>query len=135
MAAEIPPSASRIRRIWRWLYLGFATALGGLGAVMAVLGVWLISLGGSFYYFLAGIGLVAGTILAWRARHRAALGVFGAVVAATVIWSLVEIAGKGWLPAWGIDFAGRTAFPQRSLRRLRPKLSVVASAASLPPPA
>lgn len=108
MAADKTPSAPIARRAWRWLYLGLATALGGLGAVMAGLGVWLVSLGGSLYYLLAGAALVAGAVLAWRARHLAALGLFSAVVVATVIWSLTEIGGKGWLPAWGIDFAGRT---------------------------
>ncbi len=95
------------RPFWHGAYLGLATLAGGLGTGMAILGVWLISLGGAFYYLLAGLVLIAGALLAWRNRNRVALGLFAAVLIATIIWPLVEIGGKGWLPAWGIDLAGR----------------------------
>ena len=95
------------RRMWRWGFLVFATLLGLLGAAMGVLGVWLIGLGGTAYYLLAGAGLLGGSVFAWRGRPSIALGLFGFVLAASAIWSLVEIGGKGWLPAWGFDLAGR----------------------------
>ena len=107
MAAQTAEHDTTRRRGWRWLYLGLATLLGLLGLVMAGLGGWLITLGGSFYYLLAGLLLVCGAGLAWTRRDRTALALFAAALLATIIWSLVEIAGKGWLPAWGIDFAGR----------------------------
>lgn len=92
---------------WRWTYLAFATLTGLVGLVMVGLGLWLLSLGGTPYYLLAGLGLAIGAVLAWVKRDGLALSVFGVVVLLSVVWSLVEIAGKGWLPAWGIDLAGR----------------------------
>lgn len=95
------------RRGWRWLYLGLALVVGAFGLTMAVLGGWLIALGGSFYYLVAGALLTLGSALAWRSRHLAAFVAYGGALLLSIVWSLVEIGGKGWLPAWGIDFAGR----------------------------
>ncbi|MFN4183378.1 MAG: pyrroloquinoline quinone-dependent dehydrogenase [Hyphomonas sp.] len=95
------------RRGWHRAYLALATFAGALGLIMTVLGGWLILLGGSLYYFTAGALLAVAALLAWRGRDRAALALFTGVILLTVLWSLVEIAGKGWLPAWGIDLAGR----------------------------
>lgn len=95
------------RRGWRGLYLALASIAGALGLGMAVLGTRLIALGGTFYYLAAGAVLIVAAVASWRGRHGMAVGLFTAVFAATVAWSLVEIGGKGWLPAWGIDLAGR----------------------------
>lgn len=95
------------RRGWRWLYLGLATLVGLLGLVMSGLGLWLIALGGSFYYLLAGLLLLTGAVLAWTDRDRVALALFAVALLITIVWAFVEIAGKGWLPAWGFDLAGR----------------------------
>ena len=96
------------RRVWNRFYLGFATLAGLLGLVTAILGAWLIALGGTAYYLITGVLLVAAMVLAWRGWGVLAVSLFLGVLAGTILWSLVEIAGKGWLPAWGIDFAGRT---------------------------
>lgn len=95
------------RRGWRWLYLALATLTGLLGLVMLGLGLWLVSLGGTFYYLAAGALLAVGAVLAWKGQDRTALILFGLAVLLTVVWALVEIAGKGWMPVWGIDFAAR----------------------------
>lgn len=92
---------------WRVLYLILATLTGLLGLVMGGLGLWLVALGGTPYYLAAGVLLVAGGVLAWTGRHRLGLGLMGLAVLVTLAWALVEIAGKGWMPVWGIDFAGR----------------------------
>lgn len=107
MTADIDTSASHRRSGWRWLYLILSTLLGALGVSMAALGVWLVALGGSFYYLIAGLLLTVGAVFAWVRRDCAALALFGAVVLITIVWALIEITGKGWLPAWGFDFAGR----------------------------
>ncbi|MDZ4053561.1 MAG: pyrroloquinoline quinone-dependent dehydrogenase [Phenylobacterium sp.] len=107
MANEVAEHGRAERRGWRWLYLALASLTGALGLVMAGLGVWLITLGGSFYYLAAGALLAAGAVFTWRRRDRLALGLFAAAFLLTLVWSLIEIAGKGWLPAWGIDLAGR----------------------------
>ncbi|WP_228243474.1 pyrroloquinoline quinone-dependent dehydrogenase [Porphyrobacter sp. GA68] len=107
MSGEAADGDVGTRRGWRWLYLAQATIIGVLGLVMAGLGVWLLTVGGTAYYLLTGLLLLAGAGFAWRRRDRIALALFALAVLVTVIWSLVEIAGKGWLPAWGIDLAGR----------------------------
>lgn len=93
------------------LFLSAATLLGVLGAAMAVLGIRLLTLGGTPYYLACGVLLLAGAWCAWRdradARSRRAIACALAALALTLAWSLVEIAGKGWPPAWGIDLAGR----------------------------
>ncbi len=107
MSIEAPPRIGTDRTGWRWLYVALATLTGALGVVMIGLGVWLITLGGSFYYLAAGLGLAIGAGLVWRGRDALALLLLGATVLQTLVWSLIEIGGKGWLPAWGIDLAGR----------------------------
>jgi quinoprotein glucose dehydrogenase len=97
----------RERRGWRFLYLALASLTGLLGLVMFILGIRLVALGGTFYFLLCGALLLAGAVMAWMGRDRTALIVFGVALLLTVIWSLVEIAGKGWLPVWGVDFAAR----------------------------
>lgn len=107
MAEGRAPRAPEQHRGWRRIYATLATLAGLLGLTMSALGAWLLALGGTMYYLLAGAALVLASVLAWRGRHREALGVWAAVFVATLAWSLVEIAGKGWLPAWGVDLAGR----------------------------
>ena len=91
----------------RALFLALQSLAGLLGAAMAALGLWLLALGGTIYYLAAGALLVAGAVAAWRGHPRAAVVAGAAAVAGTLIWSLVEIAGKAWMPSWGFDLAGR----------------------------
>ncbi|PZA11528.1 membrane-bound PQQ-dependent dehydrogenase, glucose/quinate/shikimate family [Rhodopseudomonas palustris] len=65
------------------------------GVVLAAGGAWLAALGGSPYYVVAGVGLLATAILLWM-RRAAALYVYGIVVAGTVAWSLWEVGPNGW---------------------------------------
>jgi len=92
---------------WLWLLLGVALLGGLLGVAMTVLGVWLAALGGSIYYVLGGVLLIAGAVQIWRRRHSAGLALFGLAIIVSLLWSLWEIGGKGWLPGWGFDLAGR----------------------------
>ncbi|TCD06665.1 pyrroloquinoline quinone-dependent dehydrogenase [Erythrobacteraceae bacterium CFH 75059] len=98
----------RQRRGWRWTYLALAALLALLGLATFALGVAIVTMGGTWYYLVAGALLLAGGVLAWRDRHLPALALLGGAVVLTGIWALVEIAGKGWMPAWIIDLAGRT---------------------------
>lgn len=95
-------------RAWHGLYLLMATLAGLLGLAMTVLGARLLMLGGTLYYLIAGILLLAGAVLAWRRRPRIALLLMAAAVLLTLGWALFEIAEKGWLPTWGFDLAART---------------------------
>ncbi|MDA8445897.1 glucose/quinate/shikimate family membrane-bound PQQ-dependent dehydrogenase [Paracidovorax valerianellae] len=67
-----------------------------IGLAIGVGGVWLIALGGSWYYLPAGLAtLLAGWMLAQR--NPAALWVYAALVLVTLVWSLWE-AGLDWWP-------------------------------------
>lgn len=75
------------------LILGVLLAL--IGLILAVGGVWLALLGGSLYYALAGIGLVAAGALIILRRALGAwlyLGVF----LLTAIWAFAEAGLNGW---------------------------------------
>ena len=52
-------------------------------------GVRLVAVGGSFYYVLAGVALLASAILLWRG-NKLGSHVYGALLAATLAWSLYE---------------------------------------------
>ncbi|MFC5743512.1 glucose/quinate/shikimate family membrane-bound PQQ-dependent dehydrogenase [Dyella tabacisoli] len=66
-----------------------------LGLAMAMGGVWLALLGGSFYYLIAGAGVIATAWLVLRQR-RAALWFYALVLTGTVVWSLFEVRFDWW---------------------------------------
>jgi quinoprotein glucose dehydrogenase len=66
-----------------------------IGIVLAVGGVWLLTLGGSPYYVLAGIGFLATGILLMRGR-REAIGVYAITLAATLVWAIWEVGFDWW---------------------------------------
>ena len=61
----------------------FAVILAAIGAVLAVGGAWLLSLGGSPYYLVAGLGLVAAGVLLVRLR-LVGVWVYSAIFVATL---------------------------------------------------
>ncbi len=84
--------ASIIQRVLNSL-LALLVAIAGLG--LAAGGIELALLGGSLYYALAGIALVATAIgIGW---HRSwAFPLFGLLLVATLIWALGESGFNGW---------------------------------------
>src|SRR4051812_45486753 len=72
-----------------------AVAIGLIGLVIGAGGIWLISLGGSFYYLLCGAAIVATSVLLFQ-RKREALWLYAAVILATVIWAIAEIGFDWW---------------------------------------
>ena len=78
------------------LLVATAVVLGLAGLVLAVAGAWLIALGGSWYYLVAGLGLLAS---AWLLKRGGGIGllVYAAVVLLTLVWSLWEV-GFDWWP-------------------------------------
>lgn len=74
-----------------------------LGLVLGGLGAWLASLGGSWYYVLAGVGLLVSGVLLWRNRRAGALW-FGAVFVGTLLWTWWESGGDywRWVPRLGL---------------------------------
>ncbi|WP_323123251.1 membrane-bound PQQ-dependent dehydrogenase, glucose/quinate/shikimate family [Burkholderia alba] len=80
--------------------IAVAVAISGLG--LAVGGIWLLSLGGSPYYLVAGIIFAWSGILLWRRRMQGAW-VFGLGYLISLLWTLYETATRlwGWVPRMG----------------------------------
>jgi len=87
-AAPSPPAA------WLRAPLGILFILGG--AALAGAGGWLAWLGGSPYYVVAGLLLLADGVLLLR-RRPAALWLFALLLAGTLAWAVWE-AGFDWWP-------------------------------------
>lgn len=83
------------------LATGIVTAI--LGSAMAVGGGWLISLGGSWYYLLAGLGLLVAGVQLFRGQ-RSGAWCYWAVLIATILWTLWESGMDywGWIPRDGL---------------------------------
>lgn len=69
------------------------TALTGLYLLIG--GAWLLSLGGSAYYVVAGVALLGVTWLLYR-RRPGALALYALVLVGTAIWSLSESGPDFW---------------------------------------
>ena len=72
-----------------------AVLTGLIGLANAAGGAWLVLLGGSVFYLLAGVAMIAAATLLWL-RRAAALHLFALLVAATLIWALVESGFDWW---------------------------------------
>ena len=66
-----------------------------IGATLTIGGAWLLTLGGSFYYLFAGLGLIASGALLFRLKLVGAYIYFGVFVL-TVLWALWEVGLDGW---------------------------------------
>ena len=73
----------------------FAAILALIGAILAVGGTWLATLGGSPYYLLAGIGLIVSGVLMMRLR-LVGIWVYSGVFLATLAWAVWEAGLNGW---------------------------------------
>ncbi|MCM5557091.1 membrane-bound PQQ-dependent dehydrogenase, glucose/quinate/shikimate family [Pleomorphomonas sp. JP5] len=78
-----------------WPVLLLALVIGLIGLVLLFGGGYLIYVGGSPYYALAGLGLLATASLLWRGSIIA-LWVYAVVYAATLVWALWETGFDGW---------------------------------------
>lgn len=67
-----------------------------LGLALLLGGIWLLSLGGSFYYLIAGLVLITVGGLA-SVRRVGAQGLYALFLIGTLIWSLWE-SGYDWWP-------------------------------------
>ena len=73
----------------------YAALLFVIGAALAAGGVTLVTLGGSFYYAIAGLAVVASAILLWRGRLLGAW-LYAAMLLGTLAWALWEVGLDGW---------------------------------------
>ncbi|WP_371999709.1 glucose/quinate/shikimate family membrane-bound PQQ-dependent dehydrogenase (plasmid) [Tistrella mobilis] len=90
MAEPTPQTRTRSRLITATAILFLLIALGLIGA-----GGWLVGLGGSWYYLAAGLGFLVTAWLLYR-RRTAALHVYAAIMAGTLVWALVEVGFDWW---------------------------------------
>lgn len=74
-----------------------------LGLAMGGGGLWLIALGGSWYYAIAGVGLIVSASLLMR-RHRAGAWIYWLLLLGTVGWSAWEsgLDYWRWVPRLGL---------------------------------
>ncbi|MHB0775861.1 glucose dehydrogenase [Halomonas sp. WWR20] len=80
-----------------WILLVFAVVLVVLGLILAAGGAWLVTLEGSWYYLIAGIGLIfSGAMLARDSLTGAWL--YLAVFLGTLVWAFWEVG----LDMWGL---------------------------------
>lgn len=83
-------SANDWERPW---ITGVAVLIAGLA--LAAGGTYLASLGGSWYYLIAGLGVAITGIELYRGQRRA-LFLYAVVLAGTVLWALYEVGLSGW---------------------------------------
>src|SRR4051812_3106539 len=81
---------------------GRGTATLIVSLIIGIVGLWsfgfgayLATLGGSVYYVLAGIALVATAVLLFRRRSES-LVVYAALLTVTIIWALWEVGLDFW---------------------------------------
>ncbi len=101
---HIPPEpTATLRRARHGLITLLSIALVLLGLVLGGLGAWLASLGGSWYYVLAGLGLLVSGVLLWGNRRAGALW-FGLVFVGTLLWTWWESGSDywRWVPRLGL---------------------------------
>lgn len=79
-----------------WIAVLAAVLLLITGLPLLAAGAWLVGLGGSWYYLLAGAALIAAAWLVWRS-HWAALPLFALAFGCTLAWALWE-SGLDWWP-------------------------------------
>jgi quinoprotein glucose dehydrogenase len=65
------------------------------GGVLAAAGAWLAALGGSWYYVIAGAGLVLTAWLLWR-RRALSMWLYAAIMLGTLAWAIWEVGFDWW---------------------------------------
>ncbi|WP_456256731.1 glucose/quinate/shikimate family membrane-bound PQQ-dependent dehydrogenase (plasmid) [Pseudomonas iridis] len=84
----------------------FTSIIAGIFALFLVVGgIWLLTLGGSFYYLFLGVALMVFAALLWR-RSAAALWLYGALMLITVVWGLWEAGTDFWALVPRFDILG-----------------------------
>nr|MBF0685827.1 glucose dehydrogenase [Pseudomonas sp.] len=86
---------TRRRGFGYWALLVFGLFIGLVGLLMAAGGVWLVLLGGSWYYAPAGLGLLAAGILMAR-MQTTGIWLYWLVFIVTVLWALWEVGTDMW---------------------------------------
>lgn len=83
------------RTFGQWATIALAVVMGLFGLPIMLGGVWLITLGGSWYYAFAGLGLLVSAYFLFR-QSMAGVSVYLLTFIATVAWALWESGLDGW---------------------------------------
>lgn len=78
-----------------WILSVFSLLVILFGTAIAIPGIQLVTLGGSFYYAISGSILILAGILLWRGSATGAW-IYYAILGGTVIWSVWESGLDGW---------------------------------------
>ena len=73
-----------------------AIVLGVIALALLAGGVKLIALGGTWYYLLAGLLVAGAAITSFTGRARLGSGLYGIMLAGTLIWTLAETGFEPW---------------------------------------
>jgi quinoprotein glucose dehydrogenase len=95
MARGVASAHPTRRGIGYWAVRLLALVLVLIGLLLMGGGLWLIVLGGSWYYLFAGLGLVISGALLWR-HSLAGVWFYFLVYGGTLIWALWEAGLDGW---------------------------------------
>ena len=105
-----------------------------IGLVLAGGGIWLAALGGSIFYIILGVGILA-TAALLLAQRRSALWLFAIVLIVTLAWAVTEVQFD-W---WPLAARGDIIFPMALwlltpmiVRRLEPNQPVSYARATAP---
>ena len=88
-------SPSRSRSIGDWLVIAFCVLLLAIGLLLVIEGLWLIALGGSWYYLVAGLGLIASAAMMLNGSPTG-VWTYLVLLLCTWMWALWEVGADGW---------------------------------------
>jgi quinoprotein glucose dehydrogenase len=84
---------SAMKRSWAATVVAILLAL--IGIILTIGGAWLATLGGSIYYLIAGIGLLASAWFIFRGRILGGW-IYVGLFALSAIWGFAESRGNAW---------------------------------------
>ncbi|MCW2309365.1 hypothetical protein [Rhodobium gokarnense] len=79
----------------KWATIVLGAVLAVCGAILLVGGIWLASLGGSWYYLVAGVGLLLSAFFLFRLSITG-VWIYAAVWCGTVLWAFWEVGTDWW---------------------------------------
>ncbi|KQR90295.1 glucose dehydrogenase [Burkholderia sp. Leaf177] len=94
-----PRSPASASPIVKWLTIAFLSLS---GIYLVAMGIWLIAIGGSPYYVVAGIFMLAVAVLTWR-RNVSALYLYALLLFGTLVWAVIEAGFDFWALAPRVD--------------------------------